>query len=294
MELVRGLTWGRGTADLCRPWPRPDRDIRLRLVGGLAVSRSGQALPAKEVGSRKARLLLALLAVDRGRLVTVDRIVDVLWGDRVPRRPAENVATLVSRLRGVLGRPAVLGGRAGYRLGELVRVDLSDAAELVAEAEARLAGGEPASALAAARPAVEMLAGGEVLADEPDAPWAEPARATHGMLLRRARHTAAEAALRIGDSQAARAAAETAAAADPMDEVAHRTLMRAHVAAGEPARALAVYERLRVTLAGELGVDPASPTRELHLAILRGSLNRRPARPDRDPPRTVLSLHGTR
>jgi DNA-binding SARP family transcriptional activator len=46
-------------------------------------------------------------------------------------------------------------------------------------------------------------------------------------------------------------------------------LMRAHAAAGEPARALLAYQRLRTTLAFELGADPAAQTRDLHLAILR-------------------------
>nr|BFE77607.1 hypothetical protein GCM10020093_002080 [Planobispora longispora] len=45
--------------------------------------------------------------------------------------------------------------------------------------------------------------------------------------------------------------------------------MRAHEAAGEPGRALAAYERLRETLAEELGADPARITRDLHEAILR-------------------------
>ncbi|MFD1545765.1 ATP-binding protein, partial [Nonomuraea guangzhouensis] len=60
-----------------------------------------------------------------------------------------------------------------------------------------------------------------------------------------------------------------AVAADPFDEAAQRLLMRAHGAAGEPARALLAYERLRDILAAELGTDPAAETRAVHLAILR-------------------------
>jgi DNA-binding SARP family transcriptional activator len=45
--------------------------------------------------------------------------------------------------------------------------------------------------------------------------------------------------------------------------------MRADHAAGEPARALQTYERLRTTLATELGVDPAPATRAVHMTILR-------------------------
>lgn len=241
----------------------------LQLAGPFTVTRSGQPQPTTQVGSRKARALLALLAVEGGRAVTVDRIVDAVWAGAPPRRPAENVATLVSRLRASLGTGVIAGGRSWYRLGPGCGVDLSEASGLVTQAEARLAGGEPALALRAASRAADLLGEVGVLADQPEASWAEPARIRHAGLLRRARHAAGHAALRTGEIRAARAAAEAAVAADPYDETACRILMRAQVAAGEPARALAMYERLRATLADELGVDPAPATRDLHRAILR-------------------------
>jgi DNA-binding SARP family transcriptional activator len=203
-------------------------------------------------------------------VVTVDRIVDAVWAGAPPRRPAENVATLVSRLRATLGTEVIAGGRTWYRLGPACGVDLSEAGRLVNEAEARLAGGEPATGLQTARRAIELLGEVGVLADQPEASWADPARVRHGDLLRRARHAAGHAALRTGDVPVAWATAEAAVVADPFDETACRILMQAQVASGEPAQALAVYEQLRATLADELGVDPAPATRDLHVAILRG------------------------
>jgi DNA-binding SARP family transcriptional activator len=241
----------------------------LQLAGAFAVSRSGRLQPTTRVGSRKARALLALLAVERGRVVTVDQIVAAVWSDGPPRRPAENVATLVSRLRSALGSGVIAGGRTWYQLGPGCGVDLSEAGGLVTEAEARLAGGEPALALRAAGRATELLGEVGVLADQPEARWAEPARARHADLLRRARHTVGRAGLRTGEVRVAWAAAEAAVVASPYDETACRILMQAQVAAGEPAQALAAYERLRATLAEELGVDPAPATRDLHVAILR-------------------------
>ncbi|GII00084.1 ATP-binding protein [Planobispora takensis] len=246
-----------------------DDEIELRLVGSLAVGRAGEVRSSGAVGSRQARTLLALLAVRRGHLVPSDAITDVLWDGAPPSRPAQNLATLVSRLRMTFGPEVIVGGRGGYRLGPGVTVDLDRAAALVGEAETRLTGGEPVLALAAARGAAELLAAAGVLADQPDALWAEPARTVQAGLLRRARHTAAEAALRTRNPAEAVTAAEAAIRADPLDEAAHRLLMRAHEAAGEPGRALAAYERLRETLAEELGADPARVTRDLHEAILR-------------------------
>jgi Bacterial transcriptional activator domain len=57
--------------------------------------------------------------------------------------------------------------------------------------------------------------------------------------------------------------------------------MLAHAGAGEPAAALAAYERLRQILAEELGTDPSTETQTIHLAILRG-----------DPVGGLAILHG--
>lgn len=243
-------------------------EVRLRLVGPFELHHTNGVLSATEVGSRKARRLLSLLAVEQGRMVGLGRIVEVLWGDAPPRLPAENVATLVSRLRTTLGCAAVTGGRAGYRLGRAVGVDLHEGAALTTAARRILASGDPTAALAAAGSALDLL-DGELLEDEADATWVTCARGVHTELLRRARIAVAEAAYQAGDLTTAAATAEAAADADGLDEAAYRTVMRAYAAAGEPARALAAFERLRRTLAIELGVHPARPTRELHVAILQ-------------------------
>ncbi|HVV21395.1 MAG TPA: AAA family ATPase [Pseudonocardiaceae bacterium] len=241
--------------------------VTIRLAGSFAVVRDGTADVG--LGSRKARRLLMFLAVDRDRIVPVDRIVDILWPEGPPRRPADNVATLVSRLRAALGPDVIDGNRDGYRLGA-AHVDLHDAAGLVAEAERRLAA-EPVLAAAAAGRALSLLGNGTVLVDEPDADWVATARADGDRLLRTARHLAAAAALRTGEPWQAVAAAQAAVTADGWDETGHRLLMSAHIAAGEPAKALAVYEGLRARLADELGVDPAQETQDLYLAVLRGN-----------------------
>ncbi len=242
----------------------------MRLAGSFGVIRDGTELSEGELGSRKSRTLLKLLAVERPGLVPLDRIVEVLWTGDPPAAAGQNVATLVSRLRGVLGPDVILGGRQGYRLADspAVSVDLDAAARYCEQAERKLAA-SPAVALAAAEQAIALLSGETALADEPYSAWADPARHELRQLLRRARLAAAEAALTADDPGAAGVHAEAAMAADPLDETAHRWYMSACAAAGEPARALMAYQALRERLADELGVDPAPPTQELHLAILR-------------------------
>ncbi|HEY6746230.1 MAG TPA: BTAD domain-containing putative transcriptional regulator, partial [Mycobacteriales bacterium] len=207
------------------------------LVGGLTVVRDGRLLDDPAVGSRKARTVLARLAVDAPAAVPADRLIEAVWPAGAPRAPAENLATMVSRLRSALGPSAVVGAPGGYRLGDRAArgVDLVEAAGLLRTARARVDAGEPGPALAAARRVLALLGDGAVL---PEAEWAAPARADAARMLRSARHTAAGAALAVLDAGAAVEAATAAVDADPLDETGSRLLMRACQLAGEPARGL--------------------------------------------------------
>lgn len=243
--------------------------LHLQLVGPFAVYRRGGVLSPTQAGNRRARRLLALLAIHSGCTVSVYTIVGTLWDESTPRDPVPNVATLVSRLRARLGPGVVQGDRrGGYRLDAAVTVDLHVAGVLVSEARALLADRRPGPAFAAAGQALTLLEPSSVLTDESGADWAEPARRLHERRLCLARHTAATAALAVGDVPAALAVADAAITADRLDEAAYRVMMAAYQANGEPARALLAYERLRTTLAEELGTDPAPATRGLHRAIL--------------------------
>ena len=102
--------------------------------------RGGVRLADGDLRSRKARTLLKLLAVERARLMPVDWIAEVLWAGDPPAEPAQHVATLVSRLRRVLGPEAIQGGRQGYQLAgsPAITVDLDEAARLTGQAEREL------------------------------------------------------------------------------------------------------------------------------------------------------------
>ena len=93
--------------------------LTVRLPGSFGVTVVGVSPPGPELGGRKARRLLMLLAVHRGQDVGVDRIVEALWDGDLPRQPERNVATMVSRLRAVLGSDVITGGPNFYRLARL-------------------------------------------------------------------------------------------------------------------------------------------------------------------------------
>ena len=202
--------------------------------------------------------------------------MDVLWPADRPAAPGQNVATLVSRLRAVLGpiSSRVAGRDTGW---PPARASSSTWTRRPASATRPKASWPPPPRWPWPRPSAahELLSAGTAIGDEPYANWADPARERVRELLRRVRLVAAEAALATGDPRLAAGYAEAAMAADPLDEAAHRWYMSASAAAGEQAKALAAYAALQRRLGDELGVDPAPQTRELHLAILREQDDRR-------------------
>ncbi len=244
--------------------------VRIRLSSMLQVELEDGVRTGRELGSRKARTLLALLAAERGRAVSLDRIVDALWATAPPRDPAANVATMVSRTRKLLGESALVVGTRAYRIApELCSLDLDEAAVLAREANRRAAAGQPALAAAAAREALALLGNGMALPDEQDADWVVGVRQEADELRRRARHLLAGATAMAEPSEA-KAVSTEAVSADPYDERAVQDLMRALVLTGSVGSALAAYDDLAARLREDLGVDPGPRTSELHLAILRG------------------------
>src|SRR4051794_15262106 len=86
--------------------------MRVRLLGRFEV----EGVADRDLGSRKGRTGLKILALARGRPVSVDRISDVLWPDASPSRPADQLGVLVSRLRSVLGGERITRTDEGYTL----------------------------------------------------------------------------------------------------------------------------------------------------------------------------------
>jgi DNA-binding SARP family transcriptional activator len=73
--------------------------MEIRLLGPVEVVADGRTL---ELGGPQPRAVLAHLALDHGRVVSVERMVARLWGDEPPAAPLASLQTTLSRLRRVL------------------------------------------------------------------------------------------------------------------------------------------------------------------------------------------------
>jgi DNA-binding SARP family transcriptional activator len=246
--------------------------VAVRMFGPLQLEAGGVRLGPRDLGGVKPKQLLEVLLLERGRPVPKERIGELLWGERPPRRVAATIETYVSVLRRRLdgppgrGRRLLLTEHGGYRLSpDELTVDLDRYDALLRQA----AGSGPAGRRAALEEAV-ALADGELLADEPYAAWVVPARRHYRERQVQALVDLAECCLELGDGRAALAAAGRALALEPTRERAYRAGMAAHALLGERDAALWLYERCRAALAEELGVPPDARTAALHTAIVRG------------------------
>ncbi|GAA4636286.1 BTAD domain-containing putative transcriptional regulator [Actinoallomurus vinaceus] len=249
--------------------------MRIRILGPLQV-RAGDGRPV-EVGGTRLRLLLIRLALDPGRLVTAERLIDDLWDGEPPVDPAGALQSLVARLRRALGedRGLIASHPAGYRLDlPPDTVDAEAFERAGAEARAALSAGEPARAVAVLDEALALWRG-TPLADAAGAAFAAAPAARLEELRLSMVEDRIDAALAAGVPVPV-AEVEASAAAHPTRERLQARLMRVLCAAGRRADALEAYERVRHALADGLGVDPGPELRGAHRAALREEAASRP------------------
>ncbi|MDF5753679.1 BTAD domain-containing putative transcriptional regulator [Spongiactinospora sp. TRM90649] len=235
-----------------------------------------------EIGGARLRALLVRLALDPGRVVTVEELSEALWGGTPPADPANALQSLVSRLRRALPRPhGLTSAPGGYRLAvPREAIDAHRFERLAAEGRAALGAGDPRTAVRTLGDALALWRG-PALADLADAPfavaaatWLEEARlaATEDHFeagLATGAVTGTVAGTVVGTVAGTVAGLRELAARHPRRERVRGLLMKALYAAGRQAEALAGYEEFRQGLADELGVDPGPELREIHLALLR-------------------------
>ncbi|MFG2910257.1 BTAD domain-containing putative transcriptional regulator [Kitasatospora sp. NPDC048286] len=255
--------------------------MRIKVLGPLQVVRGGDRT-AFEIGGARLRLLLVRLALDPGRVVTRERLVDDLWEDTPPEEPAGALQSLVSRLRRALGtdRPVIGSHPAGYLL-DLPRasVDAWDFERRAAAGRAALAAGGFTEAVALLGGALELWRGAP-FADAGGAGFTAAPAARLAELRLSAVEDWADALLALGEAGTLpRLVAELTGlcVTHPLRERAAVRLMRALHADGQQAAALEVFDRTRRALAEELGADPCAELRDVHLWVLSGAQSPTPA-----------------
>ena len=236
------------------------RMLHIQLLGPVEAYADDAALP---LGGPKQRTVLAVLAVEPGKRVSVDRLIEAVWGDEVPERASRSISTFVSNLRGVLGDVIVRDGNGYLLQASRDQVDATLFADRVAASQSsdpETGAEEPRDAL---RLWVGTLFGG---VDGHHVLEPEITRLTELKI------AAVESAIE----------SELTASGDvdliELDrlvlEYPHRERIRglhmhALYSAGRQAEALTSYKSFRDQLATDLGIDPSPELQQLELKILQ-------------------------
>lgn len=241
---------------------------RVQLCGTFAVELAGRRIEAAFHGGQ-ARLLFGYLVLSRRERVSRDTLVEALWGDSPPAAAAGALNALISKLRAQVG-PDVLRGRSELSvvLPEPALVDVEVAISAVHAAESAIAGRDWRRAWSLALTA-RFVARRRFLPDT-TALWADSWRNRLLDVHVRALECYATACLRLRGAElpgAVRGARDLLELA-PLRETGHLLLMQALAAQGNVAEAIAGYERLRVLLREELGVDPCQAVQDAYAELL--------------------------
>ena len=257
--------------------------LDFRILGPLEVAGDDGLL---DLPTGKPRALLAVLLLSRGEVVSVDRLVDELWGERPPPTAAKNVQGYVARLRRVLGDGALLTQAPGYAL----RVDALDATRfqtLVEEARH----GEPAAAAPRLQEALALWRG-PPLADFTYEPFAQDEIRRLDELRLSALEDRIEADLALGRHEQVVAELESLAREHPVRERLQGLRLIALYRCGRQAEALEAYRTTRRRLVDELGVEPVPELKELERRILEHDPSLEAPRRETAPFATARTLGG--
>ncbi|MEU4470144.1 BTAD domain-containing putative transcriptional regulator [Micromonospora sp. NPDC023888] len=246
--------------------------VELRVLGPVEVWNRGVPL---QFARRQQRVLLGILALEANQLVTGDRLVDLLWGERPPQRARAVLQTRLSEIRAILDLaedpdPAVLldttGG--GYRLRvSPEQVDAQLFRNLVSDQRTRGSDDEARSILRAAL----ALWRGPVLGGW--LPAEGQADLTQGLEALRltANEDLFDVELRLGNHRDIVDDVVELAGKHPTRERLAGQMMRALARSGRGPEALTSFDRWRRWLRDELGTDPSAEIQAIHLAVLRGA-----------------------
>lgn len=240
----------------------PADDLSFRLLGNFEVARGGRPL---QIGGQKQRAVLAILALNSGRVVSTDRLVDLLWGEQPPKTAVTSLQNFISQLRKTVGADVVVTKPPGYLLNVApAQVDLNQFERLVSEARSL----EPEAGAETLKLAFDLWRG-PPLADFTFESFAE----TEIARLEELRLTAVEERIQIdldsGRSAELVAELEEIVRENPLRERPRGQLMLALYRSGRQAEALQAYQDARRTLVEELGIEPTPVLQQLHASILR-------------------------
>jgi predicted ATPase/DNA-binding SARP family transcriptional activator len=239
--------------------------MELRLLGPVQLEIDGRAVAPS---AAKQRALLGLLGLHANDVVTSDRVVDEIWGERPPASAHKLVQTYVWQLRKLLG-DALRTSPSGYELAlPAERIDSCRFERLTERGQELLDAGDAEGADDTLAQALALWRG-PALSDVELLGFARREADRMDELRLVAQEASFEARLLLGRHPEVVPELERLAQDEPYRERLHGQLMLALYRCGRQAEALETYMQLHRTLRDDLGLEPTPRLHELQQAILR-------------------------
>ena len=249
---------------------RPARQVRtfvmeFRILGPLEAVEEGRVV---SLGGSKKRATLAILLLHHDRVISSDRLIAELWGNRPPATGPQSLRVHISQIRKALGSDVVRTAPTGYVLElEPDQLDASRFERLSREGTEAIAAGDAGTAAALLRQALDLWRG-PALVDFTYEPFAQAEIARLEELRLAAVEARIDADLALGGRAELIAELEVLVADNPFRERIRAQLMLALYRAGRQSEALAAYRHARRTFIDELGLEPTVELRDLEREIL--------------------------
>jgi predicted ATPase/DNA-binding SARP family transcriptional activator len=240
--------------------------MEFRILGPLEVLDGSRVV---SVGGQRKRAVIAILLLHRNRVVSSERLIEELWGERQPATALQTMRVHISQIRKVLGPDLLRTLPAGYVL-ELGpdQLDARRFERLLAEGRVAIAVGDAATAAALLHEGLALWRG-PALAEFTYEPFAQAEIANLEELRLAALEARIEADLGLGGNIELVGELEALIADHPLRERFRAQLMLALYCAGRQSDALDAYRQARRLLVDELGLEPSAELRALQSAILR-------------------------
>lgn len=246
---------------------RTDMGLDFRILGELEILLNGDPV---ELGSPRQRALLARLLINPGETVSTDRLVEDLWRGDAADTARHTLHVYISRLRKTLGpsRDRLVRQRTGYRIVvETDELDASRFEQLALEGRAALARHDAEGASLQLKEALSIWRGAAFIefADEAFA-RDEAVRLNELRLATLEQRIWAD--LELGHHGDVVEELQDLVMRQPFHEAFWEQLMLALYRCRRQAEALRVYQKARLNLADELGIEPGPALTRMEERIL--------------------------
>jgi DNA-binding SARP family transcriptional activator len=240
-------------------------EVDYAVLGPLEAHAEGKPV---SLGGRVSRALLGALLLRANEVVSIDRLVEVVWGESPPPTASHAIHVYVSKLRKALGAESIGHTTSGYVLRVAPgRIDLERFEQLSWTARQELAAGDAARACELFDEALSLWRG-PALADLELEDFAQSSIARLDELKLAAMGTRFEAMLALGRHSEIIPELDALTADHPHDERLCGLLMLALYRSGRQSDALSRYQSARRCLSEDLGIEPSQSLRDLESRML--------------------------